>query len=121
MDAIISVREPPAKRWKGSHVGAVWGWEPYSETATRRSSLMKASSEPMPHEIGQSHCSPATGGSQTTKETSHAPGSKYPKRAGGPNTPILGLKQPKIDPILVRRGENAGRNGGFRAPVPNLL
>ncbi len=43
MDAIISVREPPAKRWKGSHVGAVWGWEPYSGTATRRSSIVEAS------------------------------------------------------------------------------
>ena len=64
MDAIISVREPPAKRWKGSHVGAVWGWEPYSGTATRRSSVVQASPEPMPHEIGQSNNSPATGRSQ---------------------------------------------------------
>ena len=64
VDAIFSVREPPAKRWKGSHVGAIWGWEPYSGTATRRSSLMEASPEPMPHEIGQSHCSPATGRSE---------------------------------------------------------
>ena len=60
MGAIISVRELSAKRWKGSHVGEVWG--PYSRYTTRRTSLMEAS--PEPHLIAQSNDSRFTGRSQ---------------------------------------------------------
>ncbi len=30
MESTLSKREPRVKLWKESHVGAVWGWEPYS-------------------------------------------------------------------------------------------
>jgi hypothetical protein len=43
VESTLSKREPRVKLWKGSHVGAVWGWEPYSGTATRRSSIVVVS------------------------------------------------------------------------------
>jgi hypothetical protein len=78
VESTLSKREPRVKLWKGSHVGAVWGWEPYSGDMARRSSIVVVSPEPMPHKIGQNHCSPAIGTRQETSVRSLNSGSKYP-------------------------------------------
>ncbi len=64
MDAIISVREPPAKRWKGSHVGEVWGALLGNCGASQFTDGGVALADAAP--IAQSNNSPATGGSQET-------------------------------------------------------
>ncbi len=59
MDSILSVREPPAKSWKGSQRGEVCG-ALLGRCDAPQFSRGGASPEPMPHEIAQSNSSPAT-------------------------------------------------------------